>query len=534
MDKAMFASLQFNEVLELITPVGESGKNHKYHIQGFKPGQEAHLCKEYNRLDCLLSALKKDRKLSEQLNSSLSATPYLPQTLKALQKRSLLLHECFEIKKLLHYVLQLKQLCTKAGLLKHYPFPELQKLYNLLDPEKTQSPTFALTASFAPILAKLLLKTQELHLAKRQAEHKLLVAAQKAAGLKNPIAEIVVSRLDSKKLQKVQKSGYYILSGENFANLTFRLKDSRELTAIKKQISSLAPKLGKSEEKVLTDLSKKIKSYQKSLLKAAELVQILDWDYAKAVFALKHHCTIPKITDEIKINAIQVVNLPVKLNLTEHNRKYQPLDLLFDDTLNVLTGPNMGGKTTTLHTVGQLCLLACYGIPVPAEKAELCLFDNLWHNAETEGGENLSSFGREIVTLANMLNKKGRTLYLFDELAKGTNPMEGEAILTAVMQYLSAKSCLVLTATHYDIPVRLKKVIRFAIKGIDTKALKRLAKADKLSLDTQLDLLNQLMDYSLIKVSDKQAPPKNAITIAEILGLPGAIIRLAQKKTNQT
>jgi DNA mismatch repair ATPase MutS len=166
---------------------------------------------------------------------------------------------------------------------------------------------------------------------------------------------------------------------------------------------------------------------------------------------------------------------------------------------------------------------------VPARSATLCLFDQVWHNRGNAEGENLSSFGREVVSLAEALNRKGRTLYLFDELAKGTNPQEGEALLTAVLAHLAEKPCLTLAATHYDLPSGLNKVQRFAIKGIDPKELKKLAKADKPSLEAGLDYLNSLMDYNPVKIDDKQAPPQNAIPIAALLGLPQSIIRLAEK-----
>jgi DNA mismatch repair protein MutS2 len=528
MDKALFAALQFDAILDLIRPAGEAGRVHKQHLSAFKPGREAALRKEYKRLECLAAAMEKDKKLSGLLYSALSQTPYLPQTLKALQQRTLFLHECFEIKKLTHYALQLRNACTKAGLEKLYPFPELQKLYDLLDPEQTQSPSFALSAGFDPMLAKLLSQLQELQLKRRHAEHLLLQKAQKAAGLNNPVAEIVVSRLDDKKLENLRKSGFYVLSDENFANLTFRLLDSPELAAIKQQITSLTQKLVKVEEQVLVALSNKIKAYHKALDRTAELVKLLDWDYAKAVFAIHYKCVIPAIAAKVKLDARRAVNLPLQQNLAQLNRKYQPLDLHFDATLNVLTGPNMGGKTTALHTVGQLCLMVSFAIPVPAEQAELCLFDHIWHNRENEGGENLSSFGREIVSLAAALRKKGRTLFIPDELAKGTNPAEGEALLTAVLQYLADQPCLVLAATHYDISTNLNRISRFVIRGIDAKALKSLAKADKATLDAQLDQLNRLMDYSLVRVSDRLAPPQNAIPIAQILGLPQDIIKMAE------
>jgi DNA mismatch repair protein MutS2 len=528
MEKATLASLQFDKVLDLILPAGEAGKHQKHHLRVFRPGQEASVRKEFSRLDDLVAALSKNNKLSGQLSSALSQTPYLPQTLKALTQRPLMLHEFFELKKLLYHAIQLQLYCTKAGLTKQYPFPELQKVFDLLDPGHSQSPSFALSGAFDPALAELLIKQQDLQMALRREEQKLLNTAKKTVGTANPTSEIVVSRLDEKQVRKLQASGFYRLSDENFANLTFRLQDSPELADIKKQLANLVKKLGKTGDHVMITLSKKLQTHSKILLQTTELVQRLDWDFAKAIFAMQCKCVIPKISAKVQIVINKAVNLPLQLSMAGCNCLYQPLDLKFSTPVNVLTGPNMGGKTTTLQTLGQLYLMAVFVIPVPAATAELCLFDQIWHNRETAGGENLSSFGREAVSLANALDKKGRTLYLMDELAKGTNPQEGEAILTATLHHLSDQPCLVLAATHYDLPVRLEKASQFAIRGIDAKALQKLAKAGKTTLEAQLGLLNSLMDYSLVRVTEKTTPPQNAIPIAQLLGLPEAIIRKAK------
>ncbi len=528
MDKALLSAMQFNQILDLIEPAGESGKHFRHHLSGYKTGQENELRKEYKRLELLIAVIAQDRRFAAQMTAALAEIPWLPHTLKTLTERPLLLHECFEIKKLVHYGRILQQFCSYHKLDKVYPFPDLEILYAMLDPDRTNSPAFALSPAFDSKLAKYIARLQDLQLDRRQQEARLLKEAQKAVGLNKPAAEIVISRLQEKERHKLQKSGFYTLADENFANLTFRLKDTDKLAVVKKEISALTNKLAKVEEEVLLKLSKKLKTFAKTLRQTADLVQQLDWDHAKAAFALKYDCCLPVLTSKTRLTVSQAANLPVKLNLTSQKRKYQPLDLRFSSALNVLTGPNMGGKTTALKTIGQLCLLTRHAIPLPAQSAELCLFDHIWFNHEARETENLSSFGREIVSLAAALSRKGRNLFLFDELAKGTNPREGEALLTAVLQYLSEQPCLTIAATHFDGPAQLRNTAQFAIKGLDLKAMKKLAKTDKATLDEQLDLLNNLMDYNPVRLSTKENPPQNAIPIARTLGLSEDIIRLAE------
>jgi DNA mismatch repair protein MutS2 len=529
MVKTVHNTLQFDLVLNLIEPVGESGRHFRHQLPFWKPGQEALLRKEFIRLEALISAILKNKKTTEQFRSALIDLPWLPQTLKALQERPLFLHECFELKKLLYYAIQLKEICQKHSLAKHYPFPDLEKPYALLDPEHKNSPAFALNAAFDPRLAQYIARLQDLQLLKRQAEAQLMHTAKQDLRLSQAAEMLVISRLQTAKLNKLKKSSYYQLADENYANLTFKLKDTKLLTALKKQISALSVKLAKAEESVLNSLSKKLKTHTKALLRTAELICLLDWDFAKAVFAIRYNCVIPMLSNKIQLNLSQAINLPVQQNLAQSDRSYQPVDLHFSTHLNVLTGPNMGGKTTALKTAGQLCLMAQSALPVPAAKAELCLFDHIWYNQDTAGEENLSSFGREIVSLAYILKKKGRNLLLMDELAKGTNPAEGEAILIAVMEYVHKQSCLTLAATHYDQPALLKSAAHYTIRGIDTKALAKLLKTTETGLNAQLDLLNSLMDYSLIKLTGKAVPPQNAIPVAEVLGLPAEIITRARK-----
>lgn len=532
MDKALINSLEFNNILDLIQPSGENGKQMKYHLAAYKPGSENELIRQYQRLEHLIQSLYQDKKLQEQINSALSLAPLLNTTLKAVAERPLLLHECFELKKLIYYAIILRQSCEQAGLIKHYPFPHLNKVFAVLDTDQTQSPVFAISGSYSKKLAVYLGKLQDLQLKQRQIEHNLQTQAQQELGLKHPISTVVVSRLDTAKVKLFSKSKSFILVDENFANLTFKLKDNRELTALKKRVLILQTRLNKAEEAVLISISKQLRSQIKSILMTVEIIKLLDWDFAKAMFALKYNAIIPKINRSNKVIIQQAVCLPLQASMAEHKRKYQPLDLHFSHSVNVITGPNMGGKTTALKTLGQMVLLTQYALPIPAQKASVCLFDNIWFNHDEKASENLSSFGREIVSLAAILKKKGKSLLLLDELAKGTNPQEGEAILTAVLRYLTGKPCLSVAATHFDKPAHIKKAVQFAIKGIDIQQLEQLEDIDKATLHAQMDLFNNLMDYSLVKLSVKDAPPLNAIPIADILGLPEAIINEARKLLN--
>jgi len=528
MEAGLRSLFGFDRVLNLIEPSGETGKFLRHNLPVWKPGQEALLKKEYARLQTLLDSLKAGKKLSGQLHSCLVNLNRLPLTLKALEERPLSLPELFEVKKLTHYVLLLRKLCTQANLLPHYPLPDLAVLYEILDPDRLETPAFSLSPAFDPKLAKLLGQKQELLLALREEEEDLLNQARTAIGLNKTVRELVVSRSQTALLSKLQSTSFYSLISENFANLTFQLADSPALLKLRRQLSSLETRLATTEEDVLAKLSRKVRPFAKSLAQATEIAALLDWDFAKARFTNTYNCTLPNIITACRIRLDKAVNLPVRMALESSGRRYQPLDLDFSAPLNVLTGPNMGGKTTALLSLGLLCTMAQHALPLPAAFAELPLFDTIWFNQDGLQVENLSSFGREIVSLTAVLQKKGRTLLLLDELAKGTNPAEGEALLTAILAHCAAMPGITLAATHFDQPARLPQAKQFAIKGIETASLKQLLQSIPADPEAQISLLNRLMDYNLAKQTAKSKPPRNAISIAAGLGLPAEIIQSAQ------
>jgi len=530
METVIYKTFGIDSILELIHPAGDLGKHFKRNLPVWKPGQENELTKEFSKQKKLQDAMQENPKLAERLALPLSNLPYLPLTLKALSERPMLLHECFELKKFSYYALQIEVILEKAGLQSSYVLPDLSPFYAMLDPDDTKTPVFSISPSYDTKLAKTIGKHMQLQDKKRQVHQHLLKSAQTALKLNNPTPELVVSRTQTDLLDKLNTTKHYELAEENLANLTYRLLESKDLTSLKSQIQALEQELKSLEEQVLVKLSKRLALYMKQLNAAHKLLSVLDWDLAKAIYARQHHCTIPKISKSLGIAFVNAVNLPVKLQQEIQQRKYQPVDLRFSRPLNILTGPNMGGKTTALITTGQLCWLALHGIPVPAERAELCIFDGIWYNREQDEAEGLSSFGKEMVSLTQVLKKETRQLLLCDELAKGTNPLEGEAILCAILDYCSTLDSVCIAATHYDKPAKLSAARQFAIKGIEDKALSKLEKAGVTDLKAQLDMLNALMDYNLISFSGKCRPPRNAITVAQILGLPASILEKAKQQ----
>ena len=129
------------------------------------------------------------------------------------------------------------------------------------------------------------------------------------------------------------------------------------------------------------------------------------------------------------------------------------LELGGAETILVISGPNTGGKSVSLKTVGLAALAAQSGIPVAAQTAELPIFDHVLADIGDEQSiaENLSTFSAHILNLSGMLREAtSRSLVLMDELGTGTAPDEGAALAVSLLEEFHSKGCLAIATTHHD------------------------------------------------------------------------------------
>ncbi len=428
------------------------------------------------------------------------------------------IYEIFELKSFVwHYqALRAYMICEEVL---SYDIPDLNELFEFLDPDGGKIPYFRLSTAYSKKLAELDGIRQTLSLKLKHQLHELLSQARAQLDLPQLKAEFVLSRQQQDLIGKISHSEYFVLNRESVANLGFTLADSKDTNELKRQIAETNDALSLEEEEVLRQLSARISEYYPALEQAVRTVKELGWDYALAAFALRYDCCIPRLGETILLKGAR--NLPLQLSLEADARPYQALDLSFTLAANLITGPNMGGKTSILKCLAQCASLLRYGIPLPADSATLPLYDFVYYNHATQS-DNLSSFGAEVVDFTQALQQSGRGLFLLDEFAKGTNPREGEALATAVISYLVESVHTTIAATHFSAPAQLKMVSQYQIKGIDSSFDQHLDD----DLGKRLAALAKAMDYSLISLSANKTVPMNALKIAKILGLPEEILKL--------
>ena len=263
-------------------------------------------------------------------------------------------------------------------------------------------------------------------------------------------------------------------------------------------------------EKILQELTKLFYPYIQELKENIENLTKLDFIFAKARYARDIKAEMPQINDKKQIILEEARHplipkeqaVPISLIL---GKEFQTL---------VITGPNTGGKTVTLKTVGLLTCMACSGLHIPAKKtSSIYVFDNIFADIGDDQSiaNSLSTFSahmRHIVDIVN--NANSNSLVLLDELGSGTDPIEGQALAISILEYLKQKGALIISTTHYE---ELKKYA-LVTQGFENASV-------EFNVETLTPTYNLLLGI----------PGKsNAFAISQKLGLKEEIIEKSKER----
>jgi DNA mismatch repair protein MutS2 len=207
--------------------------------------------------------------------------------------------------------------------------------------------------------------------------------------------------------------------------------------------------------RILTELTERLRADRSALAAAAERIAHLDSVFARARFARGIDCVMPVFQSGNSLRLDSARNPVLEAKLRPLGRRAVPLSLALggDETVMVISGPNTGGKTVALKSVGLAALSAQSGIPVAAERAEMPIFDHVLADIGDEQSiaADLSTFSAHIVNLKAMLDvATERSLILVDEMGTGTAPEEGAALAVALLEEFRARHSLTIATTHHD------------------------------------------------------------------------------------
>jgi DNA mismatch repair protein MutS2 len=207
--------------------------------------------------------------------------------------------------------------------------------------------------------------------------------------------------------------------------------------------------------RILVELTERLRGNLGALQFAAETIAEFDSVFARARFAREFDCSLPEFSRDASLE-LKNARHPVLVNtLRAHGRSVVPITLALGDseTVLVVSGPNTGGKTVALKTVGMAVLAAQSGIPVAAETARLPLVDRVLVDIGDEQSiaADLSTFSAHMLNIRAMLEAATpQSLVLVDELGTGTAPEEGAALAVALLDEFRARGCLTLATTHHN------------------------------------------------------------------------------------
>lgn len=439
-----------------------------------------------------------------------------------------------------HFASRVSQLLGIMHRIGIHRFPDelvparLNELERILAPGTAGQPCFYVHDSYSAELAKTRAERRAKEKAYRAEMAKEAAAVESLIGRRPALREeIAIRKTNLAVLEKARLMPELGEIRETVTHVHFRLKATDAAVKLEREISRLRQKEIVLEEDVLVSLSRQVAKSLDVIERSATAVGRLDFLLAKAEFALKTNGIKPKLAKNSGPHLLlnDAYHPAVREEVEARGGKYQPISIDFDSVVTVVTGPNMGGKTVALATIGLCVILAQWGVLVPAGSMELSLYDYVYFQPEYQEKPGLSSFAVEIAALKDVLGKRDlRGLILLDEVGRGTNPAQGVALYAAILSYLAEsdkRGSTVVATTHFHGLAALVNAPHWQVAGLTGAQLDAEGLGPYLN-GKDLRWLYEHMDYRLQKVGPSTPIPQDAITIAKILGLNPEVIKRAE------
>ena len=366
-------------------------------------------------------------------------------------------------------------------------------------------------------------KIREKRIRLRMDLQKKLEGIQKAEGLSRDGQDTVVTVRDGRyviSLRTDQKSRINGIIHDYSQTRTTCFLEPLEVIPDNNRMGELAQEEKEEETRILKGLTDMVRDKAADLEYSQGLIGRIDGLNARARFSEALSCVMPEVGEEFGVELKEAKN-PILMALALDNRAPDetldspvPVDILLDENHNVLiiSGPNRGGKTVTLKTLGLMSLMVQSGIHIPAEEgSKLCVFDQIMADIgdDQDIQSGLSTFSAHAAHLRHIVEHSDqRSLVIIDEPGMGTDPDEGVALAMAVLNFLSHIGSFVAVSTHLN---RLKTY------GL----LNQRAMNASVKFDTDKNRPTFKIEYGSPGIS-------HALVIARDVGMPESILECAR------
>lgn len=558
--------------LDLNTPFG---KKQLKEVRPYYPGEEAELRDELDRVEQMIAFVKQNQILTDKIQEVFMEVKDATLTIERSGAVTLSTVELFEIKSLLLQMRQLRKLtmeheigdyqgahcCCAAEpsadsaasevraenmpaaraegeaavdtVPREYFLADTEDLLDELDPRRDRMNTFYIYNEFSPKLDAYRTKKKEYEQQIRREQKQAREELRKKYGVQlTPKFDIVVAK-SHPDFEMIQSLEELEMTDQDYMSVTLQLKPTEKIYEFVQAAEELNAEIEQEEERVREMLSRKIAEKEAVLLENCEKMGALDLALVRAIYAMKHDLTKPEIVEEHVISFEDGRNLQVEDIIREKGKTFCPISLSLADGVTMITGANMGGKTISLKLAGQIPILAQYGFFVPAKHAKIGLSNYMQiligDSQSVERG--LSSFGSEMEELKEILDKgQERSLILIDEIASGTNPTEGTALTKSLVDYLIEKPYISLITTHFESVTERKDIVNMQVRGLaDCNFTLLNREIQHANRRDRINIISKYMDYRLYRVDSEAQVPKEALSIAAMLGINKEIIEGAKK-----
>ncbi len=303
-----------------------------------------------------------------------------------------------------------------------------------------------------------------------------------------------------------------IVQGSSASGSTMYM-EPMEIVELNNKISSIYHRIEEEKKKILYEIGEEANKQINKIKQIFNTLYHLDFEIGKAKYSDSINAEKPEINKKGNLEIYQGRHPLID------EEEVVPIDIWLKDEKRgiVITGPNAGGKTVTLKTIGLFTLMSMYGLMIPAKEwSKISLFDNIFVDIGDYQSieQNLSTFSGHINNFTEFVNNVDKsTLILLDEIGVGTDPEEGASLAMALIDYFIDEGAIVVVTTHYN-------------------ALKRHSMEDE-----RLENASCLFDYEkiepLYKIKVGTPGSSSGLLVAKKLGMPEVIIEKAENYIDQ-